>query len=244
MSNNSLKEHLYQVRVFDASDNLIGIYDDLPMLSYRKQVNHVSLAVLTVPVNHPLIAQLADDLLIEIFISYKKVPAIVSEFGQQWTSDFLGLYRDKQTTTDADGNIYYLLYVPSVLEVLARYIIAYPAGVNDRTSWVGQQLAYIADNIVVFNCTASATTGNGRLRNATVIRSLSSVGAIGGTPVVNYTAHQRNVLEVLQEHVVKDIYQRGRSEGPHPLRREHLRRFYHRPLRVCAKRPHRPPGQE
>mgnify|MGYP001591432581 FL=1 len=74
------------------------------------------------------------------------------------SSDFLGLYRDKQIVTDGDGNIYYLLYFPSTMEILSRYDIAWPAGTPAKNYWPLQvgvsEIAAIANDIVRWNCTA------------------------------------------------------------------------------------------
>lgn len=188
-------DFLYQARVYDASNNLLAIYDDLTSLYYKKQVNHVGMSILTVPETHDLVDRLTDDLLLEIFLIYDPLGAgLVAA-----QSDYLGLYRDKQIATDGDGNIYYLLYFPSTIEILSRYTIAWPAGTNDKTQWTSTRLAVIANNIVQYNCTEEATAANGRIRDATRIRTLNDQGAIAGTPTVNYTVSNRNVLEVMQE---------------------------------------------
>jgi len=114
--------------------------------------------------------------------------------------DFVGLYRDKQIATDQDGNVHYLLYFMGAMDVLNRNIIAYPAGTTgNKSQWTSRAIADIANDVVIYNCTASATTGNGRLRNANVIWGLTASGAIAGTSTINYSAAYRNVLEVNQE---------------------------------------------
>jgi len=204
VSKNRVKEMLYQVMVLDATNQVVAVFDDLVEVTYRKQINKVGMALLTVPDGHPLLDLIADDVLISIYISYpfKPAPAYGTFFDyiQGWKLDFTGIYRDKQTATDSDGNIYYVLFFPSMMEILSRYIIAYPAGVIDKTTWEQpEETAVIANDIVRWNCTEEATVANGRLRTATRIRTLHDAGAIAGTPSVNYTASQRNVLEMLQE---------------------------------------------
>lgn len=190
----SRSDYLYQVRIYDNSNNLLGLYDDLISLQYRKVVNQPGLAVVTVPDTHRIIAQLVDDLLMEVYFIYR--PTAAGEVTDQ--QDFLGLYRDKQIVTDDDGNTHYLLFFVGAMEVLSRNIIAFPPSANNKSSWVGQTMALIAGDVVSWNCTANATTGNGRHRNANVVRSLT-VAAVGGTPVIDYSASYRNVLEVVQE---------------------------------------------
>lgn len=97
-------EYLYQVRVYDTSDNVVAIYDDLTSVTYKKQVNRVGLAVLTIPEGHDLINYAVDDTLIEIWIAY---PDFAPTFGWGliWVQDFMGLFRDRQIATDNDGNV-------------------------------------------------------------------------------------------------------------------------------------------
>jgi hypothetical protein len=189
----SRSDYLYQARIYDNSNNLLALVDDLVSLQYRKVVNEPGLAVLTVPDGHRLLSQLVDDLLLEVYFIYRPLNAEITD-----VADFLGLYRDKQAVTDEDGNIHYLLFFPGAAEVLGRNIIAYPAGTNLKTTWASETMGNIAADIVTSNCTASATTGNGRHRNANVVRSLSVLAAVG-TPTISYSESYRNVLETVQE---------------------------------------------
>lgn len=97
-------------------------------------------------------------------------------WGQTWVSDFLGIYRDRQIAIDNDGTLYHLLYVPGTMEILSRYVTGYPTGVVGKSYWAGARLSVIANDVVRWNCTAEATTANGRIRNATVIRNLDDQG--------------------------------------------------------------------
>ena len=45
-------EHRYQVRILDSTDKVEQVFDDLIAVYYKKEVNRVGLAVLTVPENH------------------------------------------------------------------------------------------------------------------------------------------------------------------------------------------------
>lgn len=191
----SYSDYLYQCRIYDGSGNLVGLYDDLVSLQYKKIVNSIGMAVLTVPDTHAIISQLADDLLLNVYFTYR--PLSGGEITD--VQDFVGLYRDKQIATDADGNVHYLLYFMSAMDAINRNIVAFNSGVTGKSQWSGIAVAIIANDVVLYNCTASATTGNSRLRNANVVRGLTASGAVGGTPTINYSAAYRNVLEINQE---------------------------------------------
>lgn len=189
-----IKEFLYQVRVYNFTNNqIMGVYDDLVEVSYRKQCNKIGMAVLTVPEGHAILDLLADDVTIGIYIAYP------NETSLAWVLDYEGQYRDRQITTDNDGNVYYLLFFPSMMEILSRYIVAWPSGVTDRSDFSGQELAEIVNLVIKYNCSTFATTTNGRLRTATVIRSLYIGYPVTGSPVISYSVSGRNVLELLQE---------------------------------------------
>jgi len=59
----SRSDYLYQARIYDNSNNLLALVDDLVSLQYRKVVNEPGLAVLTVLDGHHLLRQVVDDLL-------------------------------------------------------------------------------------------------------------------------------------------------------------------------------------
>lgn len=194
-----IDEIQYQARILNGSDEVTAIYTDFTALYYKKAVNQIGMAILTVPEDHPIIATLTDDLLLEIYISYRNAVDIVSHYSITWSKDFMCLYRDYQIATDEDGNRYYLLYFPGIMDILSRNVIAYGAGVNDKTQWTLQHLDIIADDMVRWNCTPDATTINGRLRDASIIRSLEAGGFFAASPIVDFTASNKNVLEALQE---------------------------------------------
>ncbi len=203
---NHRHEYLYQVRVYDTSDNVVAIYDDLTSVYYKKQVNRVGLAVLTIPEGHDLLNCAIDDTLIEVWIGYPKfTPAATVGWGLEWVQDFMGLFRDRQIATDNDGNVYHLLYVPGTMEIIGRFVSGYPAGsisvgLVGQSVWTASRLSVIVNDVVRWNCTAEATTANGRIRDANVIRGLDDGGAISGTDTVAYSiAPGRNVLEFMQE---------------------------------------------
>lgn len=190
--------YLYQLRVFDEANNVVSVYDDLVSLYYRNQVNHVGICIATVPEGHALITDVSRDTLIEVFISTPGYSP--GSFGEvDWYSDFLGLYRDYQIATDEAGNIYYLLYFPGTNEILTRYVNAWPAGTDRKTQWAGRSYGEIANDLVKWNATSFATTGNGRLASAAPVRGLVAAGAEVLTPTADFATTGKPLLDTLQE---------------------------------------------
>jgi len=204
MTNTRSKEMGYLVAVLDDTNQAIAVYDDLVEVSYRKQCNRIGMAVLTVPEGHPILDLVADDVIINIYISFPYMASgpsrVTYAYRQTWQIDFEGLYRDRQIATDTDGNIYYLLYFPSMIEILSRYIVAWPSGVDFRSDFTGEYLSAIIGFIVRYNCSSYATTANGRLRTATPVRDFDLGYVIAtGVRVTSYSASGRNVLDIMQE---------------------------------------------
>ncbi len=189
--------------VFNATREALAVYDDLVEVSYRKQCNTIGMAVLTVPEGHPILDLLEDDMVINIYLGVPDSNSMSSPgnyiWRQHWVFDYEGLYRDRQITTDADGNIYYLLFFPSMMEILSRYIVAWPAGVDFRSIFHTYPMAQTLNMVIRRNCTSEATAASGRLRTATVIRNLAYTGHASGSAIASYTAGTRNVLELMQE---------------------------------------------
>lgn len=193
-------EYLYQIRIFNEDDEVVAVYDNLTSCYIRKHVNHIGMVILTVPEGHDILQYAAvDDTLLEIWLGYpQQIPA--RGWGLDWSRDYVGLFRDRQIATDADGSIYHLLYVTSLLEILSRYVSAYPAGVSGKSTWANQYLSTVCNDVVYWNCTANGTTANGRIRDTNVVRGLTTFGAVVLADLVDYSVGPgRNVLEFLQE---------------------------------------------
>lgn len=190
----SVKDFRYQVRVLDASAAVVAVYDDLTACYCKSIVNSPGIAILTVPSDHPIIAFLHDDLVIDIQFGYP----VSNALRYQFISLFLGLYRDSQIATDENGDIYYLLYFPGILEALSRAIVAYYPDTTNKTRFNGIDIAAIMYTLVVNNCTTAATTANGRLRTINPVINFSGVSS-ATIHAISYSCAYRNVLEALQE---------------------------------------------
>lgn len=178
--------------LLDDDDRALMLSDDLTALHYRLELNKPGISIVTVRDGHPLLDHLVENRIFQVFLYYN-----VGIFTEPFR-DFVGLYRDRQRTTDQDGNIYHLLYFPGINEILSRNIVAWPSGVANRSRWGNQQAAIIANDVVRYNCTSQATTANGRIRDASPVKGIT-IGAPATTPQIDYTAPGRPVLEVLNE---------------------------------------------
>lgn len=189
----------YHALVIDTDGNRIGYFDDFYKLSYKRIINDIGLGTVTVEKNHRIMDFIGDDMALEIYIRVPIKPQNSANYNFFNWKLYTGIYRDYQILTDETGKIYYNLLFPSTMEILSRYVNAYPTGVNNKTKWTGQRLSVIANDLVRVNATEEATVANGRLLDAPRIRNNSDDGAISGTDVVNYSIEQKNVLDAMKE---------------------------------------------
>lgn len=197
---NTLTEYRYLIHILDASQEPVAICDDALSVSYKAEVNAPGLCAITVPEDHQILDLISLDTIIVVYISYPALSPVAKNAGQGYEVDFVGVYRDREISTDQNGNVYHTLLIPGLNEVLSRYVVAYFSGVTDKTQWVATELSEIIDDVVVANCTASATTGSGRFRDATVIHGLTTGGTVAGTDAVDFgVSPGTNVLDLLRE---------------------------------------------
>jgi hypothetical protein len=190
-----ITDNTFLVRRLDDNNDVLAIYDDMVKLSYKRAINSIGMAAVTVADDHPLLEDLELDHLIDIQYSYPSSDA--SE--RLWKTDFVGLFRDEQIATTQDGLIYHVLFFQDLNEILSRFVVAYRSEVANRTQWTATDISQIIDDVVKHNCTTSATTAAGRLRDATVIAGLVT-GTTLTTESIDYgISPGRNALDIVQE---------------------------------------------
>jgi len=198
------KEHLYQIWVYNSDGSVAAVYDDLVSVMYTKFVNKPGLAVLTAPPDHDILNYQDLDRYFEIYWSYPDRSLAGTGWHNSWQLDYAGIFRDVQFTTDENGNVYAQVYLPSLMSIIDRYVIAYPAGSSllgvGQTVWGSKPLAEIVNDVVRWNCTEEALVVNNRIRDIAQVRGFTDDGAIAGTTSVSYSVNPgRPVLEFIQE---------------------------------------------
>lgn len=185
----------YNIKIYDQSTGALhGVWNDGLSMQYRKKMNDVGMCVWAVKPEHPAIALIGEDDRIEISVTDD---ATTGSFFA-WETDYYGVYREKQISTDQTGNEYFLLYFPSAEEVLSRAIVAYKAATTDRSLFSTRAISTIFSNVWRYNCTTSGTTADGRLRDAVSTVSTTGTGSASAT-TIDYRCAWKNVLTALQE---------------------------------------------
>lgn len=196
MTNQALSQHTFYIEVRDSSGALIGAHDDGISLNYVNRVNQIGMMIWTVPDGHAVLSQLVDDLYFLVRIGIPQVSTTPFAF-ITWYDDFIGVYRDRQISTDEFGNLYHILYIPHANEVLTRSIVAFPSGTSGNSVFSAEDIGTIITNVVLDNVTSGVDAE--RLRSIDVIPGIASdVPPVVGTSI-DYSCAWRPTPEVINE---------------------------------------------
>ena len=135
-------------------------------------------------------------------------------FEAHWKNDQLGLtswqlgieaFYDGALSDGTDDNLTRVvtLYLPGQLAILGLRQIAWASGYNNRSTFSMIPAETIAKTIVTYNCTAFATTGNGRLRNGDLATGMGWTIAVeadgGGGNLDSKSFSNGNLLRVITD---------------------------------------------
>lgn len=163
---------------------------DYTALSYTKRVNSPGLLTFQLLGEHSAIAELEEDGIVE---AWRRD----ADAGLAWHCDFRGLYRGSVQAHTERGVAQFRGYVQGALSLLARRIVAWPAGVDGRSKFTNTPAETVLKNLVAYNATSVATTGNGRHR-AGAITGLSVATDQGRGNVISWACAYKPLLEQLQ----------------------------------------------
>lgn len=180
----------YRLDILTAAGVKLAEVTDFLALSYQRRVNAPGLLSFTLPGDHPVLSDIEHNSQV---IVYRRNP----EMGlAAWTPDFYGLYRgQRRQHTDHD---LFVAACPGVLTMLAWRIIAWKAGVTNRSRFDDKPAETIMKTLVQYNAGASATTANGRIRDG-VIEGITVAADGGFGNVISKGCAYENLLEALQE---------------------------------------------
>lgn len=174
------------IRQYDVTDFLA--------LDYAKYLNGFGVMNCTLSGNHQAIDALERDGQVEVW-------RFDDNTGITPYCDFFGLYRARTRRTPRENkNGLFTLHCVEQKQLLNRAIVAFPAGVNNRSQFTTQPAETAMKTLVTYNATAAATTANDRLRTVGTWATYITVAADGGggNTITKGIAH-RKLLEALQE---------------------------------------------
>lgn len=168
-------------------------------LSYIKQVNSVGNGMFIINAESNVVSFLDPDG-ITILDAQVEFWRSDSENNIEPYCDFYGFLRDREYITDDNGITNFVAYMDEQQDYLRRAIVAYRAGVANRSLFSNVAAETVLKTLVTRNATNAGTTADGRDRNTDDWCDNISVvadGAEGG--LVTVACADRTLFEVLQE---------------------------------------------
>lgn len=178
----------YHVRIYNRAGTLNAVVVDFLQLAYRHERNAPGLLEIDISPNHPAVAALEIDGLVEVW----RRPA-----GSAWYVDFAGLYRWRQEGLDENGRHWLKLRCPGLLHLVGRSVVAYERGVLGRSTFVAQPAETIVKALVTYNCTSSGNAADGRLRDVSLSGILVEADGARGDSL-DFECSLQNVLTSIQ----------------------------------------------
>lgn len=140
--------------------------------------------------------------------------------------DFVGIVRGSAPDrfTDDDGQTYLTWFAPEQKHVFAYRRVAWPAGVANRSTFSAVSAETAVKTLVEYNCTGSASVGNGRhragsLANMGIILDIEADAAGGGNVSLSFAggdllASLARICELGGDYYVIE-WQGGSLDGDH-----------------------------
>lgn len=184
----------WELRFFDPAGNEIGRTIDFEYVNCSVRVPALGVGYLETRLrgDHVLIEALEHRGGVEL---WRRVPRL----GVGWYRHFSGVFLDQERTLFDRATLTVRAWGDAVL--LGRRIVNYRAGYAGRSVFLGEAVESVLKDLVKYNVTVEATTGNGRKRTgANWPGNVITVEADGaGGSVVDWYCHGDNLLETLQK---------------------------------------------
>ncbi len=179
----------YRLDIYTAAGAKVAEITDFWSLSYRRQVNAPGLLSFSLAGDHPVVSLLQHN---SPVVVYRRDPTL----GLAWTEEFCGLFRaQKRRYTDHDV---FEATCPGAVTMLGWRIVAWKAGMANRSSFSAVQAETVLKTLVAYNAGPQATAANGRIRDGTITGlSVQADGAGGNT--ISIDCAYANLLETLQK---------------------------------------------
>lgn len=179
-------------RAGSVSRVLTGDAGGFRWLSYQKVVNGIGLLMFDIDAGSTtIINSLERDGQIEV---WRRDAANDLD----WYADFYALFVDEERFADDAGNSTFRAYCPGQMDFLARAVVAWPADTANRSFFSAVKASTIMTNLVRYNATSDATTGNGRIRTTDLANITYETDDDDGNVMTFACAHQP-LLEALQD---------------------------------------------
>lgn len=176
-----------------------GVDGGFTMLAYVKEVNGIGNGLFAVNAESSIVDYLDPNgvTLLDAQIEFWRSD---SENSIDPYCDFYGFLRDREYSTDDNGQIQFVAHLDEQCDYLRRAAIDYRANVTNRTLFDNVPAETILKTLVTYNATTSGTTGDGRDRDVDAWGGYISVAAdTAAGSNLTLSCMGRNLHEVLRE---------------------------------------------
>ncbi len=178
----------YRINVSNKAGVLQAVITDPISLTYTRTVNAPGILVMEIRGDHPILSNLEENWLIEIYRRPK---------GYSWRKEFTGYYQDIDWVQQ-DIAPRASLMANGIMVMLSWRVSGYTANMADRTAFTNKPAETIAKTLVSYNAGANATVANDRETDG-VIAGLSVEADSGKGKSTDWFCAWQNLLETLQK---------------------------------------------
>lgn len=170
---------------------LSGQEDGFLRLAYKPEVNAPGLLTFDLDADHAAIDDLEQDGQVEVWRRD-------ADNDIDWYADFETLFVDEERRADDDGNSIFRAVCVGNLDFLGREVVAWAANTSNRSLFSAAKASTIMTNLVRYNATSDATTGNGRIYTTDLANISYETDDNSGNTITFACAHD-NLLSALQD---------------------------------------------
>jgi hypothetical protein len=178
----------YTVIIYDSAGTRLAYSDDMLEIGANRVVNGIDIISISYLTSANAVQYLTADSIVEL---YRQDP----DAGIASYREFSGIVREvRRTVTDSDITA---IRAVGFIALLADRIVAYRAGVANRTVFSAVPAETILKTLFDYNLGSNATTGNGRLLSGVLTGATTSASAGTGN-VISIACHADVVLSAMQ----------------------------------------------
>ena len=180
----------YKLIPYDAAGARKGEITDFTALSVALRVNSPGMTIFSLRGDHPILATLAANWTFEVW----RKPD-----GQAWAQAHVCLYRYGRWSYGDQST--FTAYCPGIMSLLGKRIVGHKAGTANRSIFSAVASETVMKTLVTYNITASATTGNDRVRAGTAwpATQITVAADTAAGNAITVGLSYKNLLDALQD---------------------------------------------
>lgn len=188
-------EAYFQIKLYSPAGVLKCTVTDYKVLVYRNVVNTPGICTFTIDLDSEAIQYLINNAQVEVW--RKVIKTASKEVIVDWTREWYGVFKDNSILFK-DNHMYFSAVCIGDIALLGTREILFYSGVSGKSSFGSNKAETIMKEMVKYNATSSATTGNGRIRDGAITGVTVQTDAAGGNTIASWSCAWDNLLKSLQ----------------------------------------------